>query len=125
MNRTTLSVLIGFGLCALAAARLDAYVATGVWIGFGVGAGLGLFNVLWQRHKLRVDPRQVMGAMVLGFLVKLTGALLGALALRFLEPLPGIADWRGYLVAFACAGFLTLVAGSLDNAREMNRETAH
>ncbi|MFT5049131.1 MAG: hypothetical protein ACI8QZ_000521 [Chlamydiales bacterium] len=124
MNRTYLTLLAGLALCTLAASRFDAFVAAGIWTGFATGAGLGLFNVAWQRYKMRVRPDQLMAAMVMGFLLKLVVALVGALALRYIDPLPELADWRGYLVAFACSAFMTLVSGSLDNAGEMKRETA-
>jgi len=124
MNRTLMTLLAGLALCTVAASRFDALVAAGIWTGFVIGAGLGVFNVAWQRYKMRVRPSDLMAAMVSGFLLKLAVALLGALALRYLDPLPQLADWRGYLVAFACGAFLILVSGSLDNASQMKRETA-
>ena len=124
MNFTLLAILAGLLLCTLIGARFDAFVAAGIWTGYLAGTGLGLINVLWQRHKVRVRPDQVMATNVIGFLVKLAGALFGALALRYIEPLPELADWRGYLVAFAGAAFLMLIFGSLDNARQMKREAA-
>ena len=124
MNRTILALLAGAVACSLAAGRFEPFVATGVWVGFVAGSGIGLFNVLWQRHQVRVRPEALMGAMVFGFLIKLAGALAGALVLRFVDPLPELADWRGFLVAYATAAFLTLLSGSFDNARVLLNKSA-
>lgn len=124
MNFTVLTLLAGLALCSLFAGRFAEPVATGVWVGFAAGGGLGLCAALWQRRLLKRRPEALLAAMVGGFLTKLAVALAGALILRYAGDLSKLVDWRGFLVAFASAACLMLLASSFDNARVLYNKPA-
>ena len=117
MSRTQLATLGGLALAALVAMRLERTVAVGVLSGYLFGAGISLLAVAWQTHLVRRRPSQVMQATVGGFLAQLVALMVGFLALRFVEPVAALADWRSFLLAFASASFVCLVFGSFDTAR--------
>ena len=124
MTRTVLTLLGGLAVCALAAASFERTVATGMWSGYAFGAAVGLGCALWQRHALRQSPETFMTAVAVGFLVKMFGALIGGVAVRFAPAAEGVLDWQSFLVAYATAAFLSVVAGSSENARLLRGETS-
>ncbi len=125
MNLTLIATLAGLALAIVVSAPLGAVEATGVLGGYLFGASIGLLGVGYQKHALRTRPAQAMNASIIAFLFKLFGALMGALSLRYLEPLARVADWRSFLLAYAAAVLLILVFGSIDISRALNRRSAH
>lgn len=125
MNLTVATTLVGLALAIAVAASLGGLSGTGVVGGYLFGASLGLLGVGWQQHVLRTRPQQALNAAVLAFLFKLAGALMGALCLRYIEPVARIADWRSFIVAYGAAVLLSLIVGSVDTSRALKRRSAH
>jgi len=113
MTRLTLLVLAAFAVACLVAVRLDGHLASGVVLGFSLGAGLSGLSFLYTRHTLVTSPRRVMAAFVVGFLVKLAALLVGALAFRYLPAAAERADWRSFVVAYGAAVALILPLGTM------------
>ena len=123
-----MKLLVPGTLCATAIAaavawRLGGPEGVGVAVGATAGAGISLIGHQWQQHALRTRPEKAMGAMVLGFLVKLAVVLLGALAFRFVEPAAATCDWRAFVLAFAAGVLAVMVLGTLDSARGMRNRS--
>lgn len=118
MIRLSLLVLTAFAVACLVAARLGGLSASGVVLGFSLGAGLSGLCFLYTRHVLATRPARVLAAFVVGFLVKLAALLLGALAFRYLPAAAERADWRSFVVAYGAAVALILPLGTLLVVRE-------
>lgn len=122
MTRTLVAILVGFALAALAASALEPRPRAGVLTGYLLGASVASAGTSWQRRALRRRPERVTAVMALSFLAKLAVILVSALAVRYVEPLARVADWKSFLVAFAGGAYLCLMAGVLDNARLLRGE---
>ena len=114
-----LAILAGLPLAGVMAWQLGGAQGAGLMLGCGVAIGIGLWSVAWQEHLLRTRPKFALNAMMLGFLVKLAALLIGAIALRFLEPAARVADWSTYLIGFAVASLWVMTLGSLRFARAL------
>lgn len=113
MNRLTLLVLAAFAVACYAALRLGGAQASGVLVGYCLGAGLAGLSFLYTRHVLATRPERALAASVTGFLVKLATLLLGALAFRYVPAAAERADWRAFVVAYGAAVALILPLGTV------------
>ena len=75
-------------------------------------------------HVMRTRPEQAFSAFTISFLAKLMIVLIGALAFRFVEPAARWVDYRSFLVAFAAAATILLVASAPDAARALRGQRA-
>lgn len=121
MNRLTLLVLAAFALACYAAQRLGGAQASGVLVGYCLGAGLAGLSFLYTRHVLATAPARVLAASVTGFLIKLAALLLGALAFRYVPAAAERADWRAFVVAYGAAVALILPFGTVLAVRAPRR----
>ena len=124
MTRTTLATLLGTGLAAVVAWRLGGREGVGVLAGGVLAASVTTFGLARQRRELARDPKRVTHAMVSGMLLKLVALLVGALSLRFLEPLAARADWQSFVLAFVATSVVVLIPGAFDNARVLRESRA-
>jgi LytS/YehU family sensor histidine kinase len=124
MSRTSLGTLLGLGLAALVATRFDGSVRVGILGGALFGAALGLFAGAWLRHVAATRPERVLAAMVHGFLFKLGGVVLAALALRFVEPAARVADWRAFVLAYTALVFVAVLLAATETAKALNQRSA-
>jgi len=121
-------ILLLFAALAAAlvcASRLEGAQASGVIVGTLMGSGLSGLSFLYQRHVLLTRPEKVMQAAVVGFLVKLSTLLLGALAFRFVEPAGARVDWVTFVVAYGASVALVLPLATHLALREQRRRAAH
>ncbi len=130
MNRTQAGTLAGLALAAFVAVRLGGTLGNGVMIGALSGAAVALTLVSWCQRTAREAPAKLLGAVVGSFLIKLALLLAAALVLRFFEPVAAVADWRGFLVAFAATASLCMTLGSFSSAAALtgtptSQEGAH
>ncbi len=72
----------------------------GAWIGYGLGALLSLVLAL-RVARVRLDGKDPMVPMILGFLGKLILIALGAILIR--GPLDSLGDYRAFAIAFGLA----------------------
>lgn len=124
MTRTLLGTLIGLALATFVASRFEGALRAGVLCGYLLASSIALVGIGWQKRALRDFPRKVLLVMVVSFLVKLFAVLAGALLLRYVDALAVVADWRAFLVAYACGATFTLLLGVLDNSRALRGESA-
>jgi hypothetical protein len=113
MTRLTLLVLAAFAVACFAASRLGGTQASGILVGYCLGAGLAGLSFLYTRHVLATRPGRVFTATVSGFLIKLLALLLGALAFRYIPQAAERADWRAFVVAYGAAVALILPLGAV------------
>lgn len=121
MTRLTLLVLAAFAVACLVALRLGGAQASGILVGYCLGAGLAGLSFLYTRHVLATRPERALAATVTGFLVKLAALLLGALAFRYVPAAAERADWRAFLVAYGAAVALILPLGAVLAVRGARR----
>lgn len=123
MTRTHLVIIVALAVAGPVAWQLGGTLGFGVLAGFLCGASVAGLGVAWQQHVVRTRPEKVYSAHVLAFLFKLGAVLCGALVFRFVEQAAARVDWRSFLVTFAAAVLVVMVAGAFDTARVL-REVA-
>ena len=114
MPRTYITILLGVLVASLVAWRLGGVRGVGTAGGFLFGASLGVLAAHWQAHVARTRPAAVMQASLLGFLIVLFGVMISGLSLRFLDQAGALADWRAFLISYAAAGLIAIIAGAAD-----------
>ena len=124
MTPTTTATLLGVGIAAAVAWQLGGSTGAGVLAGGLVAALVTGVGLLWQRSLLRRSPRMVMGAVAVGFLLKLAVLAAGGLLLRFVEPLGARADWQAFVLAFVAIAVVVLIPGTFENARALRGSRA-
>ena len=124
MTYTTTGTLIGLALAAGLAWFIGGSLGRGVMAGAVCGAAVTSVCLAWQRHVIAFDAPRLVQTAVAGFGVKLVAMLAGALALRFIDSRAEIADWRGFLVAFAVSAVLVLIPGTFENMRRLSSSRA-
>ena len=123
-TRLTVATLVGAAAAGLVAFSLGGREGTGVMAGYLLGASLSGFGAAWQLHLLRRGSDKVFVATVSVFLLKLAVILAAALALRYLEPVARVAEWRSFLVAFAAGGsWWSSRASSVDTLRMLKQRS--
>ena len=124
MNRLTLATLISLPCATLVAWWLGGRLGTGVLLGFVMGAFMAGVGIAWQAHVARTKPEQAFNAFAVSFLAKIAVVLFGALAFRFVEPAARWVDYKSFLIAFAAAATVLLVASVPDTARVLRGQRA-
>jgi len=123
MTRTILALTAGLACAALIVVRFEADVLAGGIVGYLFGAAIGISALVLQRRTLATHPERMMNAVALGFLMKLGGIAIGAVALRYTPALYELADWRGFIGGYAGAVLIALFVGAFDSERTLKRET--
>ncbi len=111
MSPVSIVILAFVVVAAFVAERLGGSVGTGVMLGALLGAGFATIGVLWVRHALLYRPARALRAQGEMFLIKFGGAIVCAVAFRFVDVLERIADWRAMLIAYVAAAFVVMLAG--------------
>ncbi len=119
MTRTILGILLGLGLAALVASRLEGARAPGTVGGYLLGGAVGLTAAAWQRHSIRLDLGRAMRSTMESFLMKLSVALVAAVTLRYVEPAGRVLDWQTFLLAYTAAAVLALFLSSFETSRAL------
>jgi hypothetical protein len=119
MTRTSIGLLLGLGLAALVASRLEGSLAAGVLGGYLLGGAVALLSSAWLRHSLRMDVGRAMRATMEGFLMKLAVALLAAVTLRYIEPAGRVLEWRGFLLAYTVAAMVAVFLSAFETSRAL------
>ena len=125
MKLTPTTVLACLPIAVAVGVALGGAEGVGVLAGYLAGGAVGLFGYAWSQHCLRTRPELWMRASVGTFLVKLAGALLGYLALRYVDRMASFADWRAFLVAYVSVAYVSLIMGALDGRRLLRQEMVH
>ncbi len=125
MNRTVYGSLFGLCVAIFVATRFEGErtIAVGVVAGYLLGAAVALLGAAWQRHVLRIDLRRGMQASLVTFVMKIVVALMAGAALRFVDAVGRLADWRAFLVAYVVAAVGILLLSSLDLSRAVKEST--
>jgi len=124
MTRTLLVILAALAGSLALAYELGGSVGAGVAAGCLGGASAAGLGAAWQQHVARARPADVMRAHVEAFLLLLGACLSGGLVFRFVARAAERVDWRSYLITFATAGFVVMMAGAFDNARALRAPRA-
>lgn len=133
MNRTTteknsrLSTWGTLGALLVAASvslLLGGAVGVGAMAGFLLGAATGLWGVHIQKRTAATRPRFAFHAYLIAFSIKLFTMVGATLAVRFVDFLYVRADWRAFLVGYAAAALVVLVAGTPEAVRAFKRSIA-
>ena len=85
------------GLAKGATAETLEEMRKGAWVGYGLGGFLSLVLAL-RVARVRLDGKDPMVPMILGFLGKLILIALGAILIR--GPLESLGDYRAFAIAF-------------------------
>lgn len=117
---TRLSYLVlaaGLPVGAVVAWSLGGTVGSGAFAGVLAATFVSALGLAWTARAAAQGGRRALDGFVLAFLAKLALLALGALALRFVEPLAEVFDWSAYLLGFAATVVWALVANALGHAR--------
>lgn len=119
MNLTHLLLFVLLAAAAAAAWSVGGALGTGIFAGALCGGSLAALGAGWQQLMIRTRPQRALAASVEVFLVKLVCLLGSALALHFVPQAAARVDLRSYVVAFAAAAFIVMIAGTFETARAL------
>lgn len=114
-----LMLAAGLPVGAVVAWSLGGTVGAGAFAGVLAATFVSALGVAWTARAAAQGGRRALDGFVLAFLAKLAFLALGALALRYVEPLAEVCDWSAYLLGFAATVAWALGANALGHARSL------